>query len=153
MRQIKGRSPAVRHLRFMERSPTERATVVVVDDDVGVRTALAFALEMEGFRVETFASGEAFLLREPPASPACLVLDERLPGASGLQTLRQLRERCVDLPAILVTSHPGPRTRAAAASAGAPILEKPLMGETLAAKIQQLIAASRGVDAISSPLH
>jgi hypothetical protein len=52
-----------------------------------------------------------------------------------------------------VTSHPGPRTRAAAASAGAPILEKPLMGETLTAKIQQLIAANLSVDAKSSPHH
>jgi FixJ family two-component response regulator len=134
----------------MEHPPAEHATVVVIEDDVGVRTALAFALELEGFRVETYDCGEAFLLCDPPPSPACLVLDERLPGVSGLQTLRQLRERRVELPAILVTSHPGPRTRAAAASAGAPILEKPLMGETLVAKIQQLIAgeADRGATAL-----
>ena len=116
-----------------------RPTIHVVDDDAGVRGALAFTLDLEGFAVETYSSGEALLLREPPQGPGCLVLDERLPGVSGLDTLRQLRARHVDLPAVFVTTHPRPAFRAAAAALGAPILEKPLEGETLIAAIHDLL--------------
>lgn len=113
--------------------------IFVVDDDPAVRRALAFALDLEGFAVETFESGEALMLRDRPQAPGCLVLDERLPGVSGLDTLRQLRARGVDLPALLITSHPNAPFRAAAALAGAPILEKPLMGDTLTTAIRDLL--------------
>ncbi|WP_296595373.1 response regulator [Phenylobacterium sp.] len=113
----------------------DRPLVFVVDDDLAVRRALEFALDLEGFAVETYESGEALLLREPPNGPTCLVLDERLPGITGLGALNQLRQREVNLPAILITTHPGPALRAAAAKAGVPILEKPVLGDTLVAAI------------------
>jgi len=116
-----------------------RSIVFVVDDDAAVRRSLAFALDLDGFDVETLESGEALLLRDLPTDHACLVIDERLPGASGLETLRQLRARHVDLPAILVTSHPKAAFRAAAAAAGVPVLEKPLLGETLIAAIHAAV--------------
>jgi FixJ family two-component response regulator len=122
-----------------QRLPASRPTVYVVDDDAAVRRALAFTLDLEGFDVETFESGEALLLRGAPPAPGCLVIDQRLPGVSGLDTLRQLRARHVELPAILVTSHPKLAFREGAAQAGAPILEKPLEGETLIAAIHQLL--------------
>ena len=112
-------------------APDSRPVVIVVDDDAAVRRALAFALDLEGFLVETYGSGEALLLRGALSGPACLVLDERLPGVSGMETLRQLRAREVNAPAIMVTSHPKAAFRAAAAEAGAPILEKPLLGDAL----------------------
>jgi FixJ family two-component response regulator len=117
-----------------------RPVIYVVDDDAAVRRALEFALDLAGFAVETYESGEALLLGIRPRAPGCLVLDERLPGVTGIETLRQLRARKVDLPAILVTSHPKAAFREAAAKAGAPILEKPLEGETLIAAINQLLA-------------
>ena len=121
--------------------PSESPLVVVVDDDAAVRSALQFTLELEGFRVETWDSGEALLLRQGlPQSDACLVIDERLPGISGLETLRQLRQRQVSLPVILITSHPRPPFRAAAAAAGVPILEKPLMGDSLMTSIRTALA-------------
>jgi FixJ family two-component response regulator len=122
-----------------QRVSPPRTTIYVVDDDEAVRRALAFALDLDGFDVETFASGEALLLRDPPAAPGCLVLDERLPGISGLDTLRQLRARHVALPAVFVTSHPKPAFREAASRAGAPIVEKPLEGETLIGAIHLLL--------------
>jgi FixJ family two-component response regulator len=130
----------------MDTRPASRSPVIlVVDDDTAVRRALAFALELDGFEVETYESGEALLLRDTPEPPACLVIDERLPGISGLETLRQLRARHVDLPALLVTSHPKPLFRAGAAAAGVPILEKPLLGETLVGAIREAleVAAER----------
>jgi FixJ family two-component response regulator len=115
--------------------------IVVVDDDAAVRAALEFALELEGFRVRTCDSGEALLLLDLPERDACLVLDERLPGISGLEALAQLRRRGSRLPAVVITSHPGPRLRSAAASAGVPILEKPLMGEGLVNSVRAALAA------------
>lgn len=126
----------------MDQFAPRRPTVFVVDDDPAVRRALAFALDLQGFSVETFDSGEALLLRKSPDGPGCLVLDQRLPGVSGLGALQQLRARHVDMPAILMTSHPNAPFRQAAADAGAPILEKPLMGETLAAAIRDLLDRS-----------
>ena len=116
------------------------ATEFVVDDDDAVRRALQFLLEMEGFAVETFASGEALLLRAPPVGPGCMLIDERLPGVSGLDTLRQLRARRIELPAILITSHPKPGLREAAARDGTPILEKPLPAEALVTAINKAMA-------------
>jgi len=125
----------------MVQSPSRRPLVVVVDDDEAVRDALAFALDLEGFAVETYDSGEALLLRDPTRAPAaCLVLDERLPGVSGLATLAQLRERRLASPAILITTHPGPFLRETARKAGVPIVEKPLLSDTLVAAIEAAIA-------------
>lgn len=126
-----------------QRATAPSATVYVVDDDAAVRRALAFALDLEGFAVETYESGEAVLLRVLPESPGCLVIDERLPGVSGLDTLRALRARNVALPAILVTSHPKLALREAAAETGTPILEKPFLGEALVSTIRQLLDPAR----------
>lgn len=120
----------------------DRPLVFVVDDDLAVRRALEFALDLEGFAVETYESGEALLLREPPTEPACLVLDERLPGITGLGTLTQLRQREVHTPAILITTHPGPALRDAAAKAGVPILEKPVLADTLVGAINAALHLS-----------
>ena len=110
--------------------------VVIVDDDAAVRAALEFTLELEGFDVVSCSSGEALLLRDLPTRRACLLIDERLPGISGLDALAQLRRRDVTLPAILMTSHPNPAVRAAAKAAGTPILEKPLIGDALSNAIR-----------------
>lgn len=110
--------------------------VLIVDDDVAVRTSLAFSLELEGFRVCTFGAAEALLIGDLPDDNACLLLDERLPGVSGLDALVQLRGRKVRLPALLMTSNPSPALRAAARSADVPIVEKPLIGEALSIAIR-----------------
>lgn len=115
--------------------------VLLVDDDVALLDALRFSLELEGFEVETFASGEALLLRDPPPPGACLVLDQKLSGVSGLATLGQLRARNIALPALLITSHPNPALRAAAAKAGVRIVEKPLMGDALVESIRSAMNA------------
>lgn len=117
-----------------------RPLVIIVDDDPALCSALKFALEAEGFRVETHESGEALLLRDLPGSDACLIVDERLPGISGLNALGQLRRRGVRLPAMLITSNPSPATRDAAAAAGAPIVEKPLLGDALLEPIRAALA-------------
>lgn len=115
--------------------------ILVVEDDDAVRNGLAFALELEGFDVEAWTSGEDALGRTATRRVQCAVLDQRLPGLSGLDTLKQLRVSTPGLPAILITTHPPPALRAAAAVAGVRILEKPLMGEALGAMIREAIDA------------
>lgn len=119
--------------------PSPRYLVVIVDDDAAVRAALEFTLELEGFDVESCSSGEALLLRDLPLRNACLLIDERLPGITGLEALTRLRDRDVELPAILMTSHPSAWVRAAARAAGAPILEKPLLGDALTLAIRRAL--------------
>jgi FixJ family two-component response regulator len=122
-------------------APSPHPVVVVVDDDIALRTALAFSLELEGFSVDARGSGEELLNRPLPAGASCLVLDERLPGIGGLETLRALRWRGVELPAVLITTNPRAALRAAARGAGVPIVEKPLVGDALVESIRAALAA------------
>ncbi|WP_304166699.1 response regulator [Phenylobacterium aquaticum] len=118
----------------------QRPQVVLVDDDVALRMALEFSLDLEGFDVTALDSGEALLrIASLPLTGACLVLDQNLPGMTGVETLRQLRARGVTLPALLITSHPPAGVREAAQASGARIVEKPLLGDALTAHIVQAI--------------
>lgn len=105
--------------------------VVIAEDDAAVRRALQLTVELEGYGVVTCHSGEDLLDLELPVARACLVIDERLPGLSGLRALSQLRRRGCRLPAALITSNPTAQLRAAAANARVPILEKPLLEDGL----------------------
>jgi len=114
-------------------------TLVLVDDDFALRSALKFALELDGFRVQAFASGEDLLAAELPDRDVCLVLDENLPGLGGLDSLEALRRRAVDLPALLITSHPGPGLRRRAGRLRVPIIEKPLIDDLLVRNIRSAL--------------
>jgi FixJ family two-component response regulator len=110
--------------------------LLLVDDDVALRSALKFALELDGYRVKTFASGEALLAADLPARNVCLVVDENLPGMGGLDSVGALRARSQDLPALLITSHPGPELRRRAGRMRVPIIEKPLIDDRLIRNIR-----------------
>ena len=70
--------------------------VFVVDDDASIREALSSLIESTGMRVQTFASAQDFLQHKRPETPACLVLDVRLPGLSGLELQQNWRRpECV----------------------------------------------------------
>lgn len=122
------------------RYATPEPQVVLVDDDAAVCVALAFSLELQGFRVRTCASGEELLKMSLPAKGACLVIDQRLPGISGVAVLNRLRRQGVTLPAALITSAPPRQLRSAAEAAQAPIIEKPLLDGTLNSWIREVLA-------------
>jgi len=114
--------------------------VLIAETDHHLGAALQFALQLEGFRVETFATA-ADLLRQPmPPDCACLVLDDDLPEMGGLEVLRELRRRGVALPAILVASRPPKLLQAAAAELGALVVEMPLLDEALTIAIRQMLS-------------
>jgi len=117
--------------------------VIVIDDDAAVRGSLKFALETEGIAVRTYSTG-AELLDEPDlATFACFVVDQKLPGMSGLDLVAALRKRHIAAPAILITSHPTILLQERAARAGIPIIEKPLLGNALFERVRDAIASPR----------
>jgi FixJ family two-component response regulator len=123
----------------MPATSAQPPTLVLVDDDGALRSALKFALELDGYRVQTFASGEALLEADLPARNVCLVVDENLPGMGGLDSVGALRARSQDLPALLITSHPGPELRRRAGRMRVPIIEKPLIDDLLIRNIRWVL--------------
>ena len=121
---------------------TSAPMLVLVDDDPAVRASLQFSLELEGFEVATFDSGETLMSQVKLADPACLILDYRLPGIDGLSLLNLLRERGETCPAVIITSNPTRSLRQRTADAGAVMIEKPLLSNGLTAAIQSLINAN-----------
>src|SRR3954464_3567072 len=78
---------------------------MVIDDDPGVRDSLGKLLRSAGFRVSLLGSVSEFLAADRPEGPACLVLDVRLPGQSGLELQRELASAKRQLPIIFITGH------------------------------------------------
>jgi two-component system, LuxR family, response regulator FixJ len=108
-----------------------QATILMIDDDPAVRNSLKFALEVEGFAVRAYPTGAELLSGADLPDSGCLVVDYKLPEMNGLDLLSELRRRNIDLPAILITTHPNPAVRDRAALAGVPLIEKPLLNDTL----------------------
>src|SRR5215510_8226643 len=120
--------------------PESKAIVFVVDDDVSVREALESLIRSAGFRVETFASAQDFWPRGRADVPACLVLDVRLPGLSGLDLQKRMAEANREIPIVFITGHGDVPTSARAMKAGAvEFLVKPFSDQDLLDAIQQAI--------------
>lgn len=81
------------------------AIVFVIDDDESIREALQSLIRSVGLSVATFASAQEFLHRKRPDVPACLILDVRMPGLSGLDLQRDLTEANIHIPIIFITGH------------------------------------------------
>ncbi|MGH7795077.1 MAG: response regulator transcription factor [Candidatus Binatia bacterium] len=116
----------------------------VVDDDASFRTAVTRLLRAAKYQVRGYASASEFLDSDPCAEPGCILLDLRMPGASGLdlqQSLARLEER---LPIIFLTGHGDIPASVRAVKAGAvDFLTKPVPREALLRAIQNAL----GVDA------
>lgn len=119
--------------------------ILLVDDDLAVLSAIAFALEIEGFDVAAFDSAEALLAGGREILPTCIVLDHRLPGIDGPELLAQLRRRGLRAPAIIITSNPSRSLRRRVCEAGARLVEKPLLCGELVATIREVtVGVARG---------
>lgn len=122
----------------------EQAVVFVVDGDAAVRRSLRFALDIDGFAVETYPDAETFLkLAERPAI-ACLVVDYHLSGMSGVALIEHLRGLGSAMPAILTVTNPSAALVGRVKRAGVALVEKPLLSTSLLDCIRDAFASGPG---------
>ena len=120
------------------------AMVFVIDDDESIRESLKSLIRSVGLSVRTFASADEFLNSERPDVPACLILDVRMPGLSGLDLQRDLSETNIHLPIIFITGHGDIPMSVRAMKAGAvEFLTKPFRDQDLLDAIQQALERDR----------
>ena len=121
-----------------------KPTILIVDDEPGVRSALTGVLHDEGYAVEAVSSGEACLDRVTRGSIDLIVLDVWLPGLDGLATLARLRERQVDAQIVLISGHGNIESAVRAIKLGAfDFVEKPLSLEKTVLVIRNALRQRR----------
>jgi FixJ family two-component response regulator len=122
---------------------SKRSLVVVVDDDGSVRESLPILLRLSGFEVAAFASAEEYLVSSVVNQTACLILDVRMPGMTGLELQQELTRRKLDVPIVFITSGSTERVRAEVMRRGAvACLFKPFSEEAI---IEAVDAALRRI--------
>jgi FixJ family two-component response regulator len=127
-----------------EKAPNSEPIVFVIDDDRMIREGLQSLIRSVGLRVETFGSAQDFLIAKRPDGPACLVLDVRMPGLSGLDLQLKLSDEDVPIPIIFITGHGDIPMSVRAMKEGAhEFLTKPVRGQDLLDAIQKAIASDR----------
>ena len=120
-----------------EPKPEVHSTVLVIDDDAGLRNPVGRLLRSVGLNAQLFASIPDFLKTECPNTPACLVLDIRLPGKSGLDFQRELATANIHLPIVFITGHGDiPMTVQAMKGGAIEFLTKPFRDQDLLDAIQ-----------------
>jgi FixJ family two-component response regulator len=122
----------------------DAAVVYVIDDDASFRKAVSRLLRSAGLEVEALASAGEFLERPVADRPACLVLDVRMPGPSGMDLQSALEETGRDIPIVFMTGHGDVSTSVRAMKKGAvDFLEKPFRAPELLACVERGLARSR----------
>jgi len=134
--------------------PAADATVFIVDDDAGVRDALAWLLRSRRLLSSTFPGAEEFeaMLGTgfQPAQPCCLLLDVRMPGMSGLALFEKLVERKLQqvMPVIFLTGHADVPTAVDMVKRGAfDFCEKPFSDNALVDRVEEALRRSAEVQA------
>lgn len=122
----------------MNRGPAA-PLVYVVDDDDAFRDSLRWLLESAGYRATLFASAERFLAAYRTGTGACLLLDVRMPGLSGIELQAELNRRGEAIPIIFLTGHGDVPMAVEAVKKGAyDFVEKPFANTRLLALIEQV---------------
>jgi len=118
-------------------SESKASLIGIVDDDSGVRESISSLVRSAGFRAAMFSSAEDFLRSEELKHAACLILDVRMPGITGLDLQSRLVERACRLPIIFATGYADEDAQRWALEKGAvAFLYKPFVDETLFAAIR-----------------
>jgi two-component system, LuxR family, response regulator FixJ len=118
--------------------PCDKGIVHVIDDDEAMRESLSFLLGAVGIEVQTYESAEAFLKVAPAAG--CVITDVRMPGLSGIELLRRLRELKLGIPVVVITGHGDVPLAVEAMKIGAAdFLEKPFDDEALLASVRSAL--------------
>ena len=119
-------------------------TVALIDDDSAVLHSMRLLIESRDIPVACFESAEAFLEQLPEAKPSCVVADVRMPGMTGLELQRELKQRNHEAPLILISGHADVSMAVEALKQGAfDFFEKPYDGERLAASVFDAVQKGR----------
>jgi FixJ family two-component response regulator len=128
----------------MKEQPETQPIVYVVDDEASLRDAIKSLLRSVGLRVEAFGSGAEFLKVKLPDAAACLVLDVRLPGLSGLDFQSELAKAGIHIPIIFITGHGDiPMTVRAMKAGAVEFLTKPFRDQDLLDAVQIALERDR----------
>ena len=127
----------------------------VVDDDDAMRDSLVWLLDGNRFTVRTYVSGEEFLARRETSTPACVILDIRMPGISGVEVHEQLMRSGVSTPVIFITGHGDVPMAVDAIKRGAfDFLEKPFNEQKLLGVIERALEAdAQAADVSAAQAH
>jgi two-component system, LuxR family, response regulator FixJ len=124
---------------------SEKAVAHVIDDDEASRQSLAFLLQTAKIDVQTYASATIFLDQLPTLSADCIITDVRMPGLSGIDLLRRLRELNVAAPVIVITGHGDVPLAVEAMKIGAvDFFEKPFDDEAFLASVRSALHRQEG---------
>lgn len=118
--------------------------IVVVEEDFALRASLEFSLHLQGFEVEAFASGDALLRLGRWSDASCWVIDHRLSQLDGLSLLTELRRVNSTIPAIILASNPTKKLHEQVEGAGAILIEKPLISDSLIDCLRKVTAHEIG---------
>ena len=122
----------------------KRGTVYVVDDDEAVRDSVQWLLEGQDFRVRSFESSEVFLARYDPREVACLIVDIRMDGMSGLELQDRLIERNSPLPIAFITGHGDVPMAVDSMKKGAmDFIQKPFKEDDLVPLVEHMLEQAR----------
>jgi two-component system, LuxR family, response regulator FixJ len=125
--------------------PSEKGRVHVIDDDDALRESLTFLLRTAKLEVQSYASAAAFLEVLPDTRLSCVITDVRMPGMSGIDLLRRLKELKIDAPVIVITGHGDVPLAVEAMKVGAmDFLEKPFDDEVLLASVRLALKRQDG---------
>src|SRR6266850_1288971 len=120
------------------------AIVFVVDDDPSVRRSTERLLRLAGLKAQTYSSAREFLGAYRPEGPACLVLDIRMPGLSGMDLQHELAQSGIHIPIIFITAHGDiPMTVRAMKAGAAEFLTKPFRSRSLLEAVRAAIERDR----------
>lgn len=129
---------------------SETNAIYIVDDDAAVRDALSVVFNMEGFIVETFSDGDAFLRSASKTHPACVVLDVHMPGRSGIEILKALNAEEYPAPIFIISGQGDiPMAVEAIRNGAFDFFEKPFTVETVVARVNDGISAMQKREADS----
>jgi RNA polymerase sigma factor (sigma-70 family) len=124
-------------------------SVFIVDDDPAVLDSLVVLLGLQGFVTQAYRSAEAFLDAHKADWSGCVLLDLRMPGKSGLEMQREMVERGIELPVVMITAHGDiSAVRASFKSGAVDFLEKPLDNAQLIAELIAAVRAALERDAV-----
>ena len=132
-------------MRRVNYTPLKIGVIAIVDDDEPLREALGSVMKAAGFSIHTFSSAEEFLNLPHRETTACLILDVRLPGMSGIELQRRLLAENSRIPIVFISGHGDAPLREVAITAGAvEFLSKPVRSDALLKAIGSALATRSG---------